>query len=432
MMQLPPPAQSLWLDQRPDSLDYPALTQDSTCDIAIIGGGYTGLHAALTFAEAGLSVILLEAGAPGTGGSGRNGGVVSAKFRRGFGDIARSHGLDLAQRMHSIANRSVDHLTETISGLGLQETGFRRVGALKCAHSQKAFDHAREEADWLRNKLGDTGLHVLDAAAVAEETGTSSFVGGVLQDGAGTIQPLAYLQHLWSAVQARGIRLYAETPVHSLQDVQGRVILTTPAARVTADRVLLATNAYSWLTPAGKPVSRSLVPFRSAMIATERLPEGLETRLLTKERSYTETRRMMRWFRKVDGRVIFGGRGALGAVDAPAAFQRLEKAMAQIFPELKDIPTAHRWSGQVALTFDGLPQAGMMSDRIGYAAGFNGAGVAMSGFVGDQIARSMTGQPHDLGLIKRETIPKVPFYPMRAIGVRSTTFFYEMLDAAGF
>lgn len=430
-MLLPPEAKSLWREQRPVGAVYPALTRDCAYDIAIIGGGFTGLHAALTFAEAGLSVVVLDAGEPGTGGSGRNGGVVSAKFRRGFNDIARAHGLEMAKRMHSIATGSVEHLTEVIARYDLSDTGFQRVGALKCAHSIKAFDHARQEADWLRETLGDTGLHVLSAGAVAEETGSDSFVGGVLQEGAGTIQPLAYLQGLWSAAKARGIDVFAQTPVCSVEVRGGRVVLSTPAASVTADRILLATNAYSWLTPAGKAVAKSIVPFRSAIIATEPLPDVLDKHLLSKSRSYTETRRMMRWFRKVDGRVVFGGRGALGAVDAPAAFRRLESAMGQIFPELRGVPVAHRWSGQVALTFDGLPHAGLLSDRIGYAAGFNGAGVAMSGFVGDQIARRMTGQPHDLGLIARASIPKVPFYPLRAIAVRSTTFFYEMLDAAG-
>ncbi|KJS40840.1 MAG: oxidoreductase [Roseovarius sp. BRH_c41] len=431
MMPLPPPAKSLWREQEPASPDYPALLQDCAYDIAIIGGGYTGLHAAHTFADAGLSVIVLEAGEPGIGGSGRNGGVVSAKFRRGFSDIARSHGLEMAQRMHTIATASVEHLTTTLNRFDLSNTGFRRVGALKCAHSAKALYHARQEADWLRNTLGDTGLHVLCPEAVAEETGSSSFVGGVLQDGAGTIQPLAYLLGLWRAAKARGIGVFAQTAVQSIAEQGGRVVLTTPGASVIADRVLLATNAYSWLTPAGKPIARSIVPFRSAMVATEPLPDHLDKLLLPTCRSYTETRRMMRWFRKVDGRVIFGGRGALGAVDAPAAFRRLEGAMRKIFPELHDVPIALRWSGQVALTFDGLPQAGLLSNRIGYAAGFNGAGVAMSGFVGDQIARRMTGQPHDLALIARASIPKVPFYPLRAIAVRSTTFFYEMLDAAG-
>lgn len=143
-MQLPSLPASLWRQDR--SLrpqDFPALGSDVSCDVAIIGGGYCGLHAALAFAEKGLSVVVLEAGSVGLGGSGRNGGVVSAKFRRGFADLAAAHGMDVARRMHAIANASVAHLIETIERHAIADTGFRRVGALKCAHSAKAFEHAR-------------------------------------------------------------------------------------------------------------------------------------------------------------------------------------------------------------------------------------------------------------------------------------------------
>ncbi|MEJ2411293.1 MAG: FAD-dependent oxidoreductase [Novosphingobium sp.] len=206
-MQLPPLPVSLWRqDTSFQSQDFPALGSDVSCDVAIIGGGYCGLHAALAFAEKGLSVVVLEAGSVGLGGSGRNGGVVSAKFRRSFTDLAASHGMEVARRMHAIANASVDHLIETLDRHHIDDAGFRRVGALKCAHSAKAFEHARHEADWLAKNMGEGGLHVLDRDTVRDETGCDGFVGGVLQDGAGTIQPLAYLHGLWRAASAQGVQ----------------------------------------------------------------------------------------------------------------------------------------------------------------------------------------------------------------------------------
>lgn len=430
-MTVPPLPASLWRDTCTVPQPAAGLRGDHRCDIAVVGGGYTGLHAALVLAAAGCRVTVLEAGPVGTGGSGRNGGVVSAKFRRDFAGLARMHGPDMARRMHAIARASVTHLTRTLERYDLRDTGMHLAGALKCAHSARAFDHARHEADWLHGTLGETGLQVLDAAQVAEETGVEGFAGGILQHGAGTIQPLAYLSGLWQAARAGGVALYPETPVHEVTEDRTGAQLRLASGQVRADRVLMATNAYSWLLPAGKRLGGSLVPFRSAMIATERLPGDLDRRLLRLERSYTETRRMMRWFRKVDGRLLFGGRGALGAVDSPAAYRRLHRAMLGIFPELRDLPLAYRWSGQVALTFDGLPHAGMMSDRIAYAAGFNGTGVAMSGFVGAQMAERLLGQENDLGLIARDRLPRVPFHPLRAVAVRGITFGYEILDALG-
>jgi len=431
-MQLPPLPASLWRDTAPSLEPYPpALAGDKTCDIVVVGGGYTGLHAALAFADVGLNVVLLEAGSPGQGASGRNGGVVSAKFRRSFGDLAKAHGLDVARRMHAIANGSVDHLTATLERFDLKDVGFRQVGALKCAHSSRAYDHAREEAAWLRDVLGETNLKTLSRDAVAEETGTDGFVGGVLQENAGTIHPLSYLKGLWHGLSELGIQVFAETPVTDIRDTGTGVRIRTQTGEVLAKKALLATNAFQVAGKAGERIARGLVPFRSAIIATETLPEDLCRQLLKNERSYTETRRMMRWFRKSDGRILFGGRGALGHVEAPAAFDRLEGAMRGIFPKLDGVKVEYRWSGQVALSFDGLPIAGLVTDRIGYAGGFNGAGVAMSGFVGDQTARLMMNQPHDLALIARASVPSMPLYPLRALTVRGAAYALELMDVAG-
>ncbi|MDK3018555.1 NAD(P)/FAD-dependent oxidoreductase [Pseudodonghicola flavimaris] len=427
---LPPEAESLWAASAPAAPDLPALAGDLKVDTVVVGAGFCGLHAALALAGAGQSVAVLDAGSLGLGGSGRNGGVVSAKFRRSYRDIAASHGLDTARTMHEIAQASVVHLIATLQRFGL-EAGFERTGALKCAHTEAAFAHAREEADWLRATLGERDLRVLDRQETEAETGSRDFCGAVLAGQGGVIQPLRYLRALAAAVAREGVAVHPRTPVLDLSERGAEVQLRVPGGTVTAGRVLLATNAYSSLTPATGRVRRMLVPFRSAMIATEPLPADLDAILCPKGRSYTETRRMMRWFRKVDGRLLFGGRGALGAVDAPAAFTRLEAAMRRIFPALEGIAIDKRWSGHVALTFDALPQAGKLSDRVFYAAGFNGTGVAMSGLVGHRMGQLIAGADPELSLILRARPPEVPFFGLRAVGVRGVTAWFEMLDALG-
>lgn len=427
---LPPEADSLWSASSAPPPDLPPVTGDMQVDTAVVGAGFCGLHAALALAGAGQSVAVLEAGALGLGGSGRNGGVVSAKFRRSYRDLAAQHGLDTARAMHGIAQDSVVHLIATLQRFGL-EAGFERTGALKCAHTEAAFAHARAEADWLRSTLGERDLQVLGRVETISETGSRDFCGGVLAGQGGVIHPLRYLHGLAAAVRREGIAVHVQTPVLEVAERGSGVTLRVPGGTITAGRVLLATNAYSSLSPATSRVRRMVVPFRSAMIATAPLPPGIADEICPKGRSYTETRRMMRWFRKVDGRLLFGGRGALGAVDAPAAFTRLETAMLRIFPALEGVAIDKRWSGHVALTFDALPQAGKLSDRIFYAAGFNGTGVAMSGLVGHRMGQLMTGGTPELGLILRAKPPEVPFFALRSIGVRGVTAWYEALDALG-
>jgi glycine/D-amino acid oxidase-like deaminating enzyme len=160
----------------------------------------------------------------------------------------------------------------------------------------------------------------------------------------------------------------------------------------------------------------------SANLAASIMPTG---------RTYTETKRMMRWFRKVDDRVIFGGRGAFGKSDSPAAFQALRKAMVGLFPQLADTPIEYRWSGLVAMTLDALPHIGRQDERVLYAMGYNGAGVAMASLMGRYLAALTRGEKPDLGLLAAARPKTVPFYPLREPAIRAVAGWYQFLDAIG-
>ena len=140
---------------------------------------------------------------------------------------------------------------------------------------------------------------------------------------------------------------------------------------------------------------------------------------------------MMRWFRKVDDRVIFGGRGAFGKQDSESAFDALRKAMVGIFPELTDIPLAFKWSGLVAMTLDSVPHVGRLDDRTLYSVGYNGAGVAMSSLMGGYLASLVRGEAVDLGLLDARRVRTIPFYSLREPAVRMVAGWYQFLDAIG-
>jgi gamma-glutamylputrescine oxidase len=425
------PAASLWAHTAEPARQLPSLSGDLQADVVIIGAGYTGLSAAHHIAKSGLQPIVLEANQPGWGASGRNGGVVTAKFRLSFRDIDAAHGRAMARRMYEIAHQSVDIVEELVSEFGIAAARLTRSGQVKAAHNHATLQAAVDEAEWMKREMGDDEVRVLDAHQVRDETGSGVFVGGVLNPTSGGIHPLNYLRGLVEGLSRQGVAIFQDTPVLSLRRESGGVVAETPRGRVRAKQAIIATNSYSDLTPATRHLQRTLIPFRSAIIATEPLPRNLAGRLMPTGRTYTETKRMMRWFRMDDNRVVFGGRGAFGKQDSEAAFGALQKAMIGIFPELADLSLAFKWSGLVAMTLDSVPHIGSLDDRTLFSMGYNGAGVAMSSLMGRYLAAFIRGEKPDAGLLDASRLKTIPFYPLREPAVRMVAGWYQFLDAIG-
>jgi glycine/D-amino acid oxidase-like deaminating enzyme len=356
---------------------------------------------------------------------------VIGKFRVPFPAMAKAHGLQTARRMHDIAHESLDVVEELIADVGVAHAQFERSGNLRCAHTPRALDALMAEADWLRSELKDDGCRVLSRAKLAEELGSDVFVGGVLNRLAGTIHPLNYVRGLAAGLAARKVRIFENSPVTRILREPGGVVVETPSGTVRARQILIATNAYSDLTAATARVSRSIIPFRTAIIATERMPQHLQAKLLVARRGYSETRRMMKWFRKVDGRFVFGGRGAFGKEDTASSFEALRRAMTTLFPDLKGLAIEFQWSGLVGMTFNQLPQVGRIDDRTCVSFGYNGVGIAMATLLGRYAGRLMAGESPQLALLDASRQKPVPFYPLRTPGVRMVAGWYQMLDALG-
>lgn len=434
-----PPPDSLWrhLAARAGTLDAPVgngpLARDLHTDVAVIGAGYSGLAAAHALEKRGVPCVVLDANPVGWGASGRNGGVVSSKFRLSFPAIAARHGLDVAKRMHRLAHDSVRVVESLVDEFAIASAAFEHSGSLRCAHTERALAACIAEADWVRTELGDRSMSALTRGEVEAESGSAGFVGGVLSADAGTILPLEYVLGIARGLAARGVPIHESTPVVAIERVSGApgVIVRTPAATVRAKQLIVATNAYSGLTSATAAYQRELVPFRSAMIATERLPAGLDAKLMTARRSYTETRRMMKWFRRADGRMLFGGRDAFGKEGQQTGFEALRRAMVALFPDLAGLRIEFQWSGYVGMTFNALPHVGRSDDATVFCLGYNGAGVAMASLVGQQAAALALGETPDLALLAQEGLRPVPFHSLRAPGVRLVAAWYQFLDAMG-
>jgi len=425
------PAASLWASTAEPLRAFPSLSGEVHADVVIIGAGYTGLSAAHHISKSGLTPVVLEANRPGWGASGRNGGVITAKFRQSFRGIDAAHGRAMARRMYDIAHESTEIVEELVSEFGITSARLTRSGQVKAAHNHTTLQAAVDEAEWMKREMGDAGVRILDAHQVRDETGSQAFVGGVLNPGSGGIHPLNYVHGLAEGLAQRGVAIFQESPALRLRRDSGLIVVEAPQGEVWARQAIIATNTYSDLTEATSRMQRTLVPFRSAIIATDKLPPDLAGRLMPTGRTYTETKRMMRWFRMVDDRVVFGGRGAFGKQDSNAAFDALRKAMISIFPELADIPLAFKWSGLVGMTLDSVPHIGRLNDLTLFSMGYNGAGVAMSSLMGRYLAAYVRGEKPDVGLLDASRLKVIPFYPLREPAVRMVAGWYQFLDAIG-
>ncbi|MHA6788208.1 NAD(P)/FAD-dependent oxidoreductase [Pseudomonas bijieensis] len=427
-----PDIASLWQSTANNGPKLPTLMKELQYDVAIIGGGYTGMSTARYLAAKGLSPVILEASRIGWGASGRNGGVVEGKYRVSFSDVADHFGLDTSRCMYNLAHEAVDHVAELIEAYSISAANYQQNGTMRCAHHKTAFATLVREDEWVRKFLSDKSTRIISAEEMAHETGSRDFVGGVLNSHGGTIHPLNFARGIAAGLVGNGVDIFEESPAVSFHTHANGVKVFTPGGVINASQIVIATDAYTDITKATSAVARTIVPFRSAIIATEPLDEvGMETPIFD-GRSYSETRRMMRWFRRSGNRLLYGGRGAFGKTDSEAAFRALELAFHKQFPQLGNVKISHRWSGLVALTLDAVPHLGRLNSRTTYAMGYNGLGVAMSSNMGKYVAEVVTGGNPSLGMLTASDLKSIPLYSLREPGVRMVAGWYQLLDRLGY
>lgn len=386
-------ASSLWAATAEEPpVVAPPLQGETQAEVVVVGGGYTGLSAALALAEAGAKVVLLEARDFGFGGSGRNGGQVIPGLKLDPSEMRAKWGEERGAALTRAVGGSADAVFARIARHNIR-CAPQRHGWIQAAHAAPALTRVlRRAADW---QEAGAPIEVLDRDAIAARLGSREYLGGWRDGRAGTIQPLSYVRGVARAAREAGVVLHAGSPVTAMQREGRAWRLETPSGVIRAPSVVLATNAYSdTLLP---DLARTLLTVQSIQIATAPLPAPLTGRILPGGECVSETRRLAFYFRRSpDGRLIFGGRGAAGDSEREALFRALHRALARIFPETASLPIAYRWSGQVALTLDGLPRIHEPEPGLFTGLGYNGRGIAMGTLMGEWLAarlHSGTGAP---------------------------------------
>jgi gamma-glutamylputrescine oxidase len=423
-------ANSWWASSSRYSVECSPLTADLETEVAIIGGGFTGLSAAYHLQRAGVACAVLEAHQVGWGASGRNGGMVVPRYKRTYAELEKGYGEATARQLYWLAHEALKTLEDIVQDHGLS-CDYRRTGHLTPIDNE--VDRARFEADidWLRLRPRDRVPRLLDAAETAKKCGTSHYRAAYLDQRGVSIHPLEYAQSLAGALAAGGVAIHGQTPVLRWEATDTGVRVETPRGCVRARQLVLATNGYTDLTPAGDEVRRRVVPVASAVIATEPLPEALRAVILPDGESATDAKRLTNYYRVLrDGSLLFGGRGGEAAHASARHFERLRRDMLNLFPQLHDIELTHRWYGLVAVTLDSLPHIGSLNARVHYGLGYNGRGVLLATLFGRQLASLAMGEGQPaLGPMNEGRFVPIPFHALRVPAKKLALTWLQFVDS---
>lgn len=386
---------SYWSDSVP-ALALHAHDLPARIDVAIVGGGFTGLSAALALARRGASVVVLEAGdtvAPEA--SGRNGGHVNNGLAVDYADVAARVGVERARNWYHAYDDAVDTVARIVRDEGIA-CDFERNGKLKLATRPQQMEALRRSADRLIADGVDVDVEILDRDRVRAEVQSERFHGALLYKRSGQMHMGRFAQGLALAAQRHGAQIHTGTCVQRIERVQGQVHrLHTSRGTVLASQVLVATGAtrhggyrsFGWLR-------RRIVPIGSFIITTAPLGAERAAALLAGRRTYVTVANIHHYFRLTpDHRLVFGGRARF-AVSSPrqdtVSGDVLRAGLARIFPQLGDVRLDYCWGGLVDMTQDRLPHAGER-DGLFYSMGYSGHGTQMSVYMGERMAAVMAG-----------------------------------------
>lgn len=360
-------------------------------DVAVVGGGFTGLSAALALAKAGASVAVLEAGRVVGEASGRNGGHCNNGLAHDLGGLAKTIGLERACALY----RAFDAAVDTVEALVSREAiacDFIRGGKIKLAAKPGHFAGLERSAALLHRHV-EPDLTVVQPRDTRNEVGSNGFHGGVVYPRGAAMHMGRFGAGLAEAAARAGASIVENAPVTALARLGGRTHrVVTARGALEAGQVLLATGAsragpFGWLR-------RRIVPIGSFIIATEPLEDALAVSILPTRRNAVTTKAIGNYFRLTsDNRLIFGGRARF-ALSSPRSDARsgaiLQARMLELFPQLAGTRIDYCWGGLVDMTADRLPRAGER-DGVFYATGYSGHGTQMSVHMGQIMARIMAG-----------------------------------------
>ena len=374
----------------------------SRVDVAIIGGGFTGLSAARTLAKQGVDVAVLEAETIGWGASSRNGGMVLTGLKLGMKTIQKRYGRELAKRLFQVSLDSIDTVEQIVREENI-DCGFARTGHLLTANKPKQFDGLKNAAEFMDREFNHK-VRIISREDQREEIGTDLYYGALVDEVSGGLNPARYVVGLACAAEMAGAALHARARVQRLERQGNRFIVQTARGTISAESVLVATSGYTGSVT--QKLQSKIIPIGSFIIATEKLTDELAHDLSPRNRMIFDNKHYLNYFRLWDNRLIFGGRAAFFP-ETSKTIQRsaeiLQREMNQVYPQLRDVKVEYIWGGTLDFAFDMMTHVGEV-DGIYYSLGYAGHGVAMATHMGKTVAQAILN-----GNIQDHPFNRIPF-----------------------
>lgn len=404
-MNLPEPrdANCWYAASSPQPALLPPLSDDLECDVCIVGGGVTGVSAALHLAERGMRVVLLEAREIGWASSGRNGGMMTAYADIDPAVLDKALGREHADRYWQLADRAQENLHQVIDRYRIDCE--LKSGALTAANTQGQFERLAANLPAFSARHPLRGAEMLDRAQMRECVGTDIYAGGLLMPRLPSLHPLKLTRGLATAAQEAGARLFEHSQVTGYSEDAEGVRVDCANRQVRAKHLLLASNAY--LGDLVPQLSRRFVALYSSMVATAPLPEDLARSILKRDLAVMETQQEMRYYRlSEDNRLLFGGGGVMSGRDGKVVKPLLSKMLRELFPQLRDISVEHAWGGWFGMTlFGDTPDIGRLSPQVHYAQAIP---VVWAVLHGRLLAESLSGNSSAYDTLASIDIPAGP------------------------
>ncbi|HYC03787.1 MAG TPA: FAD-binding oxidoreductase [Azospirillaceae bacterium] len=399
-----PHVRSWYADTANPSRERPPLKGTVSCDVCVVGAGYTGLITALRLAERGMKVVVLEAERVGWGASGRNGGQIVTGFNKPMSTIAGWIGAADARRLWDMSEEAKTILAGLVARFDIKcdlRWGYL-IAALKGGQLHELAEYAEE----CRDHFDYGSMRVTDRAETRDLVATDSYVGGLFDAGSGQLHPLNYALGLADAAESLGATIHEGSRVVRLDTGEKPWVETADGGRVESRFLVLAGNAYiGRLVP---DLGDRIMPVATYIIGTEPLGEERATALIPSGIAVADANFVLNYYRRSpDHRLLFGGGVSYSGLDRPDLKRLLRGSMLKVFPQLRDARIDYCWGGHVAITMNRTPHLGRLGKTAYFAHGYSGQGVAHTAICGTLLAEAIAGQAERFDLFAR--IPHARF-----------------------